>query len=165
MISPTSDKRNSLVKKSVTNNLINIIVDKKNRKILIYSSLIIMLFIIALISDKIVPYDPIKADLTTVLLSPSNTHIFGTDNLGRDLFSRVLVGGRSSIFSTLALILIISIVGTIVGLYCGVYGGIRDIILMRIADMFLAFPGMVFAIAVAAVLIAALRKSMKENFA
>ena len=64
----------------------------------------------------------------------------------------MLVGGKSSIFSTIALILIITIVGTTIGLYCGIYVGIRDVVFMRIADMFLAFPGMVFAIAVAAVL-------------
>ena len=125
---------------------------KTKIKLIIFGSICLTICLIALISEYIAPYDPYAQNLSEALQSPSLRHILGTDRYGRDLFSRVLVGGRSSIFSTLALILIISIVGTIVGLYCGVYGGIRDIILMRIADMFLAFPGMVFAIAVAAVL-------------
>lgn len=152
MISPTSDKRNSLVKKSVTNNLINIIVDKKNRKILIYSSLIIMLFILAIISDKIVPFDPIKADLSTVLLPPSNTHIFGTDNLGRDLFSRVICGLKTSLFSSLIITVFIFAFGMIIGVTAGYYGGIIDNILMKITVILQSFPSLILAIAVAGML-------------
>ena len=152
MISPTSDKRNSLVKKSVTNNLINIIVDKKNRKILIYSSLIIMLFILAIISDKIVPFDPIKADLSTVLLPPSNTHIFGTDNLGRDLFSRVICGLKTSLFSSLIITVFIFVFGMIIGVTAGYYGGIIDDILMKITVILQSFPSLILAIAVAGML-------------
>ena len=125
---------------------------KTKIKLIIFASICAIICLIALMSEHIAPYDPYAQNLSEALKAPSLAHVFGTDRYGRDVFSRVLVGGRSSIFSTLALILIITIVGTVVGLYCGVYGGARDIILMRIADMFLAFPGMVFAIAVAAVL-------------
>lgn len=126
---------------------------KKNKiKLIIFASICALICLIALISEYIVPYDPYAQNLSEALQSPSLAHILGTDRYGRDVFSRVIVGGRSSIFSTLTLILIITTIGTSVGLYCGVYGGIRDSILMRIADMFLAFPGMVFAIAVASVL-------------
>ena len=121
-------------------------------KLIIFASICAIICVIALISEYIVPYDPYAQDLNKALQSPSLAHFFGTDRYGRDVFSRVLVGGKSSIFSTIALILIITIVGTTIGLYCGVYGGIRDVVFMRKADMFLAFPGMVFAIAVAAVL-------------
>lgn len=121
-------------------------------KLIIFASICAILCLIALISQYIVPYNPYAQNLSEALQFPSLAHIFGTDRYGRDVFSRVLIGGRSSIFSTLLLILIIAVIGTAVGLYCGIYGGVRDIILMRIADMFLAFPGMVFAIAVAAVL-------------
>ena len=125
---------------------------KTNMKLIIFASICAIICVIALISEYIVPYDPYAQDLNKALQSPSLVHFFGTDRYGRDVFSRVLVGGKSSIFSTIALILIITIVGTTIGLYCGIYGGIRDVVFMRIADMFLAFPGMVFAIAVAAVL-------------
>lgn len=125
---------------------------KTNMKLIIFASICAIICVIALISEYIVPYDPYAQDLNKALQSPSLAHFFGTDRYGRDVFSRVLVGGKSSIFSTIALILIITIVGTTIGLYCGIYGGIRDVVFMRIADMFLAFPGMVFAIAVAAVL-------------
>ena len=118
-------------------------------KLIIFASICAIICVIALISEYIVPY---AQDLNKALQSPSLAHFFGTDRYGRDVFSRVLVGGKSSIFSTIALILIITIVGTTIGLYCGIYGRIRDVVFMRIADMFLAFPGMVFAIAVAAVL-------------
>ena len=121
-------------------------------KLIIFASICALICLIALISEYIAPYDAYAQSLSEALQSPSLAHIFGTDRYGRDIFSRVLVGGKSSVFSTLTLILIITSIGTAVGLYCGVYGGVRDIIFMRIADMFLAFPGMVFAIAVAAVL-------------
>lgn len=125
---------------------------KTKIKLIIFASICALICLIALISEHIVPYDPYAQSLSEALQPPSLAHILGTDRYGRDVFSRVIVGGRSSIFSTLTLILIITTIGTSVGLYCGVYGGIRDIIFMRITDMFLAFPGMVFAIAVAAVL-------------
>lgn len=126
---------------------------KKTRiKLIIFSSICLALCLLVLIAPHIVPYDPYAQNLNEALQPPSIAHIFGTDRYGRDVFSRVLVGGRSSIFSTLMLILIITVIGSAVGLYCGTYGGVRDIVFMRIADMFLAFPGMVFAIAVAAVL-------------
>lgn len=125
---------------------------KTNIKLIIFVSICAIICVITLISEYIVPYDPYMQDLNVALQPPSLEHFFGTDRYGRDVFSRVIVGGKSSIFSTIALILIITLIGTTIGLYCGVYGGIRDVIFMRIADMFLAFPGMVFAIAVAAVL-------------
>ena len=111
-----------------------------------------MLVIIALISDKIVPYDPIKADLTTVLLSPSNTHIFGTDNLGRDLFSRVICGLKTSLFSSLIITVFIFAFGMIIGVTAGYYGGIIDNILMKITVILQSFPSLILAIAVAGML-------------
>ena len=125
---------------------------KTKIKLIIFSSICVIICLIAIMAPYIVPDDPYAQNLNEALKSPSLIHILGTDRYGRDLFSRVIIGGRSSIFSTLALIAIISILGTIIGICCGMYGGVLDIILMRMADMFLAFPGLVFAIAVAAVL-------------
>ena len=76
----------------------------------------------------------------------------GTDRYGRDILSRVIIGSQSTIFSALSVVVIIFILGTFVGVLCGQIGGRLDIVLMRVADVFLAFPGIVFAIAVAGIL-------------
>ena len=99
----------------------------------------------------ITPFDPDVQDLGNALQAPGNGHLLGTDRYGRDLLSRVIMGSRSTITSALVLVLLISIFGTTIGLFCGYRGGKMDGILMRISDIFLAFPGMVFAVAVAGV--------------
>ena len=107
---------------------------------------------IALCADFLAPYDPYAQNLTQALQPPSSSHILGTDRFGRDVFSRVIIGAKISVLSTLALVLVISVLGTTVGLFCGYKGGKLDTFIMRISDVFLAFPGMVFAIAIAGVL-------------
>ena len=123
-------------------------------KIKLYMLLVIVmiLFIVAFFSESIVPNDPYAQDLSNALSPPSEEFIFGTDMYGRCLFSRVVVGAKTTMFSALGLVAIISIFGSIVGVICGYVGGKFDEIIMRISDIFLAFPGMVFAIAVAGVL-------------
>ena len=111
-----------------------------------------ILFLIALLGEHIVPNDPYVQDLSNALSPPSKEFIFGTDRYGRCMFSRVVVGARTSMFSALGLVAIIATFGTIVGAICGYAGGKLDETVMRISDIFLAFPGMVFAIAVAGVL-------------
>ena len=103
-------------------------------------------------ADKLTPYDPYLQNYDISFQPPSTEHWMGTDRYGRDLFSRVLVGGQASIFSTLALVAIISVFGTVVGVGCGYFGGKLDAVVMRISDVCLAFPGLVFALAVAALL-------------
>ena len=76
----------------------------------------------------------------------------GTDQYGRDVFSRVIVGAQASVFSTLILVCITSVFGTLAGTLCGYFGGRIDSVLMRISDVCLAFPGLVFALAIAALL-------------
>lgn len=127
-------------------------INNSKLKLIIFSSLAIIIILTAIISESIVPYDPYAQNLSVALQAPSPEHIWGTDRYGRDLFSRVIVGSKSTIFSSLLLVASISIVGTMVGVICGYIGGFIDSFLMRISDMFLAFPGMVFAIAVASVL-------------
>ena len=90
--------------------------------------------------------------LSNALSPPSKEFLFGTDKYGRCLFSRVIVGAKTTMFSALGLVAIISTFGTIVGAICAYVGGKIDEVIMRISDVFLAFPGMVFAIAVAGVL-------------
>ena len=111
-----------------------------------------ILLLVTIFADRIVPYDPYAQDLSKSMMPPSSEHLMGTDRYGRDMFSRVIVGAQVSIFSTLALVGVISVFGTIVGTLCGYYGGAVDSIVMRISDVCLAFPGLVFALAIAALL-------------
>ena len=111
-----------------------------------------ILLLAAAFSDKLAPYDPYAQDLSMSKQPPSAAHWMGTDQYGRDVFSRVLVGAQTSIFSTLTLVAAISLFGTIVGTLCGYYGGAVDSVMMRISDVCLAFPGLVFALAIAALL-------------
>lgn len=129
-------------------------VRRNNIKIRLYvfAALVILLLLVTLFAEQLAPYDPYAQNMDGALSPPSSMHIMGTDRHGRDMFSRVLVGGQTSIFATLALVAIISIFGTIVGTLCGFYGGKVDSVVMRISDVCLAFPGLVFAMAVAALL-------------
>ncbi len=121
-------------------------------RLLFFLSLVAILLLVTLFADKLAPYDPYAQDLSQSMLPPSAEHWMGTDRYGRDLFSRVLVGAQTSIFATLALVGVISVFGTIVGTICGYYGGVVDSVVMRISDVCLAFPGLVFALAIAALL-------------
>ena len=121
-------------------------------RLIFFLTLVAVLLLVTIFADKIVPYDPYAQDLSKSLLPPSAEHWMGTDRYGRDLFSRVVVGAQTSIFSTLALVGVISIFGTVVGTLCGYYGGAMDSVVMRVSDVCLAFPGLVFALAIAALL-------------
>ncbi|AOT69441.1 nickel transporter permease [Geosporobacter ferrireducens] len=110
------------------------------------------LLLIAAFAHRLVPFDPYAQDLSKALQPPSSAHWLGTDRYGRDMLSRVMMGAQSTIFTSLLLVGIISIIGTWIGVVCGYIGGKIDTFIMRVSDVFLAFPGMVFAIAVAGVL-------------
>lgn len=133
-----------------SNNTIKI--NKLKIKLILFLFLAGLLLLIALFGEHIVPHDPYEQNLSNALSAPSREYIFGTDRYGRCLFSRVIVGAKTTMFSALGLVTIISVFGTVVGTICGYIGGIFDEFIMRISDIFLSFPGMVFAIAVSAVL-------------
>lgn len=118
----------------------------------LFLGLVALLCLLSLIAPLVVPHDPNKVDLFKALQPPSAQFPFGTDQLGRCLFSRVLCGSAASIFSSLLLVGLIFTVGTSLGVLCGYFGGILDTVSMRIVDILLAFPGMVLAIAVAGIL-------------
>lgn len=129
-------------------------VRKNNIKVrlAVFVVLAAILLLITLFAEYICPYDPYAQDLTQAMQAPNAAHPMGTDTYGRDMLSRVLIGAQTSISSTFALVAIITVFGTTVGIICGYYGGVLDSIVMRISDICLAFPGLVFAMAVAAVL-------------
>ncbi|MBP3727964.1 MAG: ABC transporter permease [Pseudobutyrivibrio sp.] len=121
-------------------------------RLIIFGTLAVLLLIGSIFSSHLTPYDPYLQDLSNAKAAPSMEHLLGTDRYGRDMLSRVIIGSRTSIYSTLLLVAIITAFGTAVGVICGWFGKWIDVILMRISDMFLAFPGLVFALAVAGVL-------------
>ena len=125
--------------------------DGKTR-LVVFGAMAILLIVGALFSESLCPYDPYLQNLDAALEQPSPEHIFGTDRYGRDMFSRVIAGSRTSIFSTFLLVAIITAFGTAVGVFCGWARGRAGNLLMRVSDLCLAFPGLVFALAVAGVL-------------
>jgi peptide/nickel transport system permease protein len=109
---------------------------------------LIILIIVSLIAPYIVPYDPLKQDLTKVLLSPNSQHWLGTDELGRDIFSRLLMGTKSAIQAGLFSILIPLFLGVPMGILSGYLGGIIDDIFMRIVDGIIAIPAILLALGI-----------------
>ena len=126
--------------------------DRTTLKLGFFLILVAGLLFVACFGQYIVPYDPYAQDLSNALQPPSGSHLLGTDRYGRDLFSRIIIGAQTTIFSALALVAGITIVGTVIGVICGYVGGWIDSLIRRISDIFLAFPEMVFAIAIAGVL-------------
>ena len=111
-------------------------------------SLLALIFVFfALFASVLAPFDPLESHYADMLKPPSTTYLFGTDQLGRDLFSRILYGGKSSLLIAFAVTAIISTVGILVGTIAGFTGGFFDNVLMRFSDMLMAFPGYIFTIA------------------
>jgi len=125
---------------------------KLRKKVIISAVFAAILVLIAAFSGAIAPNDPYATNSELIRHAPSAEYLFGTDNLGRCVFSRVLIGARTTIAATFLLVAISFLTGIIIGMLCGFYGGVIDDILMRIADLMLAFPQMVVAIAVAGIL-------------
>ena len=121
-------------------------------KLIFFLILTAVLLLIAAFAKYLCPYDPYAQDLTLAQKAPCPEHLLGTDRYGRDMLSRVITGSTVSIYGTLILVAVITVVGTVIGILCGWRGGKTAAVLMRISDLFLAFPGLVFALAVAAVL-------------
>ncbi len=114
---------------------------------------IIAIFIgIAIFAPLLATHDPAAQDLANRLAAPSAAHWFGTDELGRDIYSRLLYGGRVTLGMVIAVVVLVAPVGLAIGCIAGYFGGIVDTILMRITDIFLAFPRLVLALAFVAAL-------------
>lgn len=114
--------------------------------------LVLIPAVVSLLAPWLSDHDPNHVDLARRLRPPSAEHLFGTDEVGRDVFARVLDGGRRSIGAGLGVVLLAGTVGTLLGSVSGWLGGRFDLVLMRIMDIILAFPGLVLAMALAAAL-------------
>ncbi|MEJ8545542.1 ABC transporter permease subunit [Brevibacillus borstelensis] len=114
--------------------------------------LLAMLLLLAVCAPLISPHDPTRINIVERFSPPSADHWFGTDEVGRDIFTRILYGARLSLGVGVAVVLSAGLVGTIIGAVSGYFGGRVDQIIMRMMDIVLAFPSLVLAMAVAAVL-------------
>lgn len=126
--------------------------------------LAISLVLVVVFAGKIAPFDPSVGDLKNAFQTPNDLNFFGTDRLGRDLFSRVVYGVRTSIIISFLLITIISVVGVVLGVISGYFGGIVDTIIMRISDILISCPSMVLAIALAGIMGASVENAMFAIF-
>lgn len=133
---------------------------QRSRAAMVGGIVLVLIVLTALFAPMITPEDPIQQNYTHVLLAPSSAHIFGTDQFGRDVLSRVVIGSRQSLAVAAIAIAIAASFGTILGLLSGFFGGWVDTIIQRLIDVQLAFPGILFAMAVVAVLGPGLRNAM-----
>ncbi|WP_119070261.1 ABC transporter permease [Aggregatilinea lenta] len=133
---------------------LNIIRRRARQNPLMVAGLIICLawIVISIFARYIVPYDPLEQSIMERLAGPSSAHLFGTDQLGRDVLSRVLYGGRISLPAGLLVVTSAMIIGTVFGAIAGYVGGLADELLMRFTEIFMAFPIIILAMAIAAAL-------------
>jgi peptide/nickel transport system permease protein len=114
--------------------------------------IIAAMVLLALFAPLLAPYDPVRLSLPDRLLAPGAEHLFGTDELGRDIFSRVLYGARISLSIGLLVIAVAGVSGALIGAASGYFGGRIDSVVMRVMDVVLSFPSLVLALALAAAL-------------
>jgi len=124
------------------------------------AALFLMVVLLAIFAPWVAPYDPAKINFSTKLMAPGLEHLMGTDELGRDIFSRVIFGARTSLVIGITVLFLSVLVGVPIGLISGYFGGRIDTVLMRISDIFLAFPPLLLPIAITAALGAGLFNAM-----
>jgi peptide/nickel transport system permease protein len=124
-----------------------------SNRLAVFGTAVMSIFILmAIFAPLIAPYDPLRQDLAGKFAPPSGAHLMGQDELGRDIFSRVIYGARISLTAGLAAVAIATIVGTFVGIVAGYFGRWSDSVLMRLMDVLLAFPSILLAIVIVSVL-------------
>ncbi|MDO4976225.1 MAG: ABC transporter permease [Eubacteriales bacterium] len=116
--------------------------------------------VMAILAPVVAPYNPIAQDLTVRLEAPSAAHIFGTDNFGQDIFSRVIYGGRYSLLAGCITVILAGIIGTFYGAIAGYVGGQIDNVMMRVSEMILSFPSLILAMIINAVMGSSLFNTM-----
>ncbi len=133
---------------------------RRHRGALVGLGIVAVLALVAAFQNAVAPVSPIKIDITAALRAPNGAHWMGTDQYGRDIYSRVIHGAGISLSIGMISVGIAASAGTAVGLVAGYYGGIVDGILMRIIDVMLAFPGVLLALGIVGVLGPSLRNLM-----
>ncbi|MFH5776288.1 nickel transporter permease [Paracoccus sp. NGMCC 1.201697] len=113
---------------------------------------VVLLVLAALLAPWVATHDPLAQDFALALQPPSGEHWFGTDELGRDVFSRLVYGARTTLYITILVTVIVGPIGFVIGAAAGYLGGWVDTVLMRVTDIFLAFPSLVLALAFSAAL-------------
>ena len=120
----------------------------RNKAAVISAAIIVIVALMAIFAPLLTPYDPIRQDLASRLLSPGAKHLLGTDELGRDVFSRMLYGARVSLMIAILPTALSVFVGMVLGIISAYYGKAADLVIMWLADVTLAFPGMLLAMAI-----------------
>ena len=126
------------------------IILKINKNLFFGVVLVIPFFLFSLFPKTFATHKPNKTSIKNLYSPPSQDNYFGTDELGRDIYSRIVHGSRSTLFSSLLIIILASLVGSILGLYAGYYGGIREKVILSLVDLVLSFPALVLALVVSA---------------
>ena len=124
----------------------------RSRQSVVGLTIVALLILMALLAPIIAPASPTKQDLINQFIAPGRDHLFGTDEFGRDIFSRIIYGARISLQVGLIAVGIAMVVGTLIGLIGGYYGGWFDMVTQRLIEIMLAFPGLLLALAIIAVL-------------
>lgn len=132
----------------------------RNRMAMVGAIIIFIWAVVAIAAPVVAPFDALAQKIEDRLSPPSARHLFGTDELGRDVFSRVVYGARISLPVGLLVILFATLAGALVGALAGYIGGIFDLLIMRLADITLAFPSIVLALAIAAALGPSLKNAL-----
>lgn len=125
---------------------------RRDRVSMVSLVLLTLILLAAVFSPWIAPYEYTQRDLTVTFQFPSPAHIFGTDNLGRDIFSRVLVGGRISLLVAFAAVALSAAAGSLLGAVAGYYGGRVEFCIMKLTDVMMAIPAFLLAVTVSAAL-------------
>jgi peptide/nickel transport system permease protein len=124
----------------------------RNRSALIGLVLVGIFVVVAVLAPLLAPYDAYEMNMLNRLKAPSATHLFGTDDFGRDLLTRILYGARISLAVSLGTVCLAILIGVTIGLTSGYLGGATDMWLMRVVDVFLSFPAILLALALVAAL-------------
>ena len=123
-----------------------------NQALVIGLGILLVIVLIAVFAPWISPYDPYVQDLNNVLQAPGNGHLFGTDELGRDIFSRLVWGARITLTIVFLVSIVVGPIGLMVGTIAGYHGGKIDTVMMRVTDIFLSFPSLILSLAFVAAL-------------
>jgi len=124
----------------------------RNYQVTIGAAIVLLFVLMAIFAPLLAPHDPLETNVQVRLEGPSATHPLGTDELGRDMLSRIIFGARVSLTVGLISTVLGGMVGVIIGVVAGYFGGILDVIFGRFVDVMLAFPGMLLALVIVAIL-------------